>query len=381
MLAVLIGSLPLEGPATLSKLGIPFILLADSIDHPAETIEGALRIEHVPFKSDPLAVLRVPLYEHITHVFSFTELGQIPAVLLAESLNVPSVPVSAVLRTRNKYFMRLALQKQVAQPLFGLLRDCDAYHIPYPVIVKPVDSSGSRGIAFIDHPTAFRERQLLGGSCLWEHYVDGREFSVEAVSSGGQHHILAITEKVTTGAPHYVEVAHCSPARLSPLQTAQIKETVVRCLDILEITRGASHTEVKYSDGQVFIIETHTRAGGDRIGLLTKLVTGYDQFELAVHSIIGNALPSPEKPVYPCAGVRYFRWKPGIIKAIEGIDVARKATDLVELDLTIKQDGRMPEWKDSSDRPGYAVMGGNTFEEVMAKLLTIEELIQVRYRE
>lgn len=232
----------------------------------------------------------------------------------------------------------------------------------------------------IETAADFQRRAHLSSSYLWEQYIEGQEFSVEAVTFQGQHHILAITEKVTTGAPHYVEVAHFSPARLSQWQAEQIKRTVERCLSALDIRQGASHTEIKWTEGQAFLIETHTRGGGDRIALLTKLVTGYDQIELAVRSIMGDALPAPEKARYACAGVQYFRWHPGTIEQIEGVEDCQNVPGLIELELTIKAGDRMPEWQDSSDRPGYVVVGGATFEEVETRLQLAEELIRVRYR-
>jgi hypothetical protein len=203
---------------------------------------------------------------------------------------------------------------------------------------------------------------------------------VEAVTFQGKHHILAITEKVTTGTPHYVEVAHFSPARLSEEQAELIKQTVRRSLSVLGIHQGASHTEIKLAGEQAFLIETHTRAGGDRIALITKLVTGYDQYELAVCSILGKTPPAQQQARYACAGVRYFRWRPGLIEAIEGIEDCQKIPGLIELVLTIKPGDQMPGWQDSSDRPGYAVIGGETFEEVAARLQLAEEIIQVRYQ-
>ncbi|HEU5226167.1 MAG TPA: ATP-grasp domain-containing protein [Ktedonobacteraceae bacterium] len=378
MTSLLIGSIPWEGTATLSALDIPFILLVDPVDRPYRIEGKPISIVEVPFKADPLCVLKLPFAESITSVFSFTELGLLPAALLAEALHIATVPVASVLQTRNKLFMRRTLMGKMEQPGFGLVHQSNAQDIPYPVIVKPLDSSGSRGIEYIDDPTTFE--QLIGGDlCLWEQYVDGPEFSVEAVTWEGQHQILGITEKITTGAPNFVEVGHRVPAQLSPQAAQEITATVCRCLDLLQVDKGATHTEVKYADSQVMVIETHTRAGGDRIPLLTKLVSGYDQYELAVCSILGRSTPAVGEKKFKCATVQYFRWPEGRIASIDGVEDCQVLPGVIEIEVKVKPGDHMPLFKHSHDRPGFVVVGGDSFAEVEARVAAVEKLIKISY--
>src|SRR5437016_14197718 len=95
LVAVLVGSLPVEGPAVLARLEIPFVLVADPADYPPSHVPGAVHVLNVPFKSQPLSLLRAPLPGRVGAVFSFTELGLLPAALLAEALGVPTVPAAA----------------------------------------------------------------------------------------------------------------------------------------------------------------------------------------------------------------------------------------------------------------------------------------------
>lgn len=402
MLAVLIGAMPPKGPAVLSKLGIPYILLANPADcsplvmtEPVarvtswtqflgaarwpEKVIAPLRVVSVPFKSDPLSVLQIPFSEEITHVFSFTEMGQLPAALLAEALGVPTVGTAAVLKTRNKFFMRRTLVDKLLQPEFGLIDTWTDQPIPYPVIAKPVDSSGSKGVEYIDNPARLQQRIEQDGSCLWEQYIGGSEYSVEAVTFQGEHHILGITEKVTTGLPHFVETGHFSPARLPDDTARNIIYTVKACLDGLGISRGATHTEVKYFNGQTFIIETHTRAGGDRITLLTELVSGYIHRELAARSILGQQMPEAGERKCACAGIRFLRWDDGIVEYVEGVEECLQQPWVAEIEIKVEQGKRMPQWRDSTDRPGYVVVEGANFLEVQERLSIVANTLKVRY--
>src|SRR5436305_3281162 len=86
-----------------------------------------------------------------------------------------------------------------------------------PIVLKPASGSGSIGVSKIDCesqiPSAFEWAKMTGHSVLIaEAYVDGPEYSVESLTRDGVHRIVAITEKYTTGAPHFIEIGHRLPA-------------------------------------------------------------------------------------------------------------------------------------------------------------------------
>lgn len=96
-----------------------------------------------------------------------------------------------------------------------------------------------------------------------EEYVEGQEYSVEYISYKGKHTFLALTQKYTTGAPHFIETAHLEPAVVSKDILDRIKSIVERALDSLAIQNGASHSELKVdSKGNIKIIEIGGRMGG-----------------------------------------------------------------------------------------------------------------------
>jgi len=173
-------------------------------------------------------------------------------------------------------------------------------NINYPLIVKPVDRSGSRGVAKVSSNdemlTAIRNAkdESLSGEVIIEQFIEGNEISVECISWKGKHYLLAITDKVTTGEPNFVELAHHQPTQLLFDLQKLIREETFKALDALDIKFGASHTEFKItSKGEIFIIEVGARMGGDFIGShLVKLSTGYDFLK----GVIGCALNQFEEP-------------------------------------------------------------------------------------
>ena len=119
---------------------------------------------------------------------------------------------------------------------------------------------------------------------------------------------MAITKKVTSGPPHFVELEHHQPAPLKPNLIDEVFDITAKSLTALNIKEGASHTEIMITpSNDIFIIEVGGRMGGDLIGShLVPLSTGYDYLEGVVKNAIGEVFI----PKYPLknefAGVYYI---------------------------------------------------------------------------
>ncbi|MYS19829.1 Biotin carboxylase [Streptomyces sp. DvalAA-14] len=373
--AVLIGARPAEGHATLTRMGIPFLCVVDPSEK-LPPVAGALEVIEAPYRQDPLCLLNLPLPRRVCAVFSFTEFGLLPAALLSEALGLPSVPVGAVLRTRNKLLMRHALAGAFDGPQFGVVgRDEPAADV-FPLVAKPIEGSGSRGVEFVADPAEYLRRRTELAGLLWERCVDGPEYSVEAVSFDGRHRILGITAKRTTGRPHFIETGHAVPAPLDPAVREEIDAAVRRCLDALGVNVGASHTEVKVENGRALIVETHTRAGGDRIPLLTRLVSGVDQYELAVQSVLPWADPHERLPEHGHAAVHYFPWQDVVFTDGGGIDACRSAAGVVEIELQVGPGDIIPVWRHSHERPGHVVIGAGDADELRQRVASVDALLR-----
>ena len=177
------------------------------------------------------------------------------------------------------------------------VEELEGVSLEYPVIVKPVDRSGSRGITKLTDGNGLEEAiframdQGFEKCALVEEFVAGEEYSVEFLSWQGEHHFLAMTRKFTTGAPGYIETAHLEPAVLDAATEQRAVAIVSHALSSLGIQYGASHSELKISeDGQIKLIEIGGRMGGDCIGSdLVRLSTGVD----FVNAVIDTALGVP----------------------------------------------------------------------------------------
>ena len=196
-----------------------------------------------------------------------------------------------------------------------------------------------------------------------EEYIEGPEFSCECISYNGEHHLLTVTQKFTTGAPHFIETGHMEPAGLSDEVMAKVKEVIFKALDALQIKYGASHSEFRLTpNGDIGIIEIGSRMGGDCIGSdLVHLSTGID-FVKAVIEVAAGQKPSLEKDLEPkTAAIRFVFTKKDIDILNE---IKEKHPENLNFVSEIQEVGDH-EIVDSGTRFGFYIMTGNSREELL----------------
>lgn len=285
---------------------------------------------------------------------------------VASSMGLISNPVEYSETTTNKYLMRQCfMENEVPSPKFALVDQRNQYNIKgfkFPLIVKPTDRSGSRGVEKVLDPVQLEEAILRAQKESFEHkaivedFVTGREISVESISYKDKHHVLQITDKVTTGAPFFVELEHHQPSSLPDNIKAQVKGIVLRALDALHIQYGASHSELKITeDGDIRVIEIGARMGGDFIGSdLVRLSTGYDFLKGVVEVALGD-FHEPIISEHNHSGV-YFLSKE-TERLIPIIVKWHNYPEIVEAEVT---DPQLRNIECSGDRSGYLIYKANS---------------------
>jgi len=175
--------------------------------------------------------------------------------------------------------------------------------------------------------------------------------SVETISWQGTHYILAITDKLTSGSPHFVELAHHQPSHHAPETQAEIRRQTVLALTTLGINCGASHSEFLIrDDGRVFVTEIGARMGGDFIGSdLVQLSTGYDFLKGVVEVACGTFSP-PTACSQRCSGVWFFSQKTP--QVLDYIQRKTQCPEIVRAELFSME---LIELTKSADRSGYFI--------------------------
>lgn len=225
-----------------------------------------------------------------------SDLAMITVNYIAGQLGLAGNSERCVKASTNKHLMRKKFE-EYGDPspksiLVESVADLDGADLDYPIIVKPIDRSGSRGITKLTYEDTkklkeaieYAKEQGFEKYALVEEFVPGQEYSVECISWHGQHYFLSMTQKFTTGSPHFIETAHLEPVVINENTVEKVKHIVFRALSNLQIENGASHSEVKITEqGKIAIIEIGGRMGGDGIGShLVEWSTGIDYVKAVI---------------------------------------------------------------------------------------------------
>ncbi len=300
-----------------------------------------------------------------------SDLAMVTVNYVAEMMGLAGNSTDCTLKSTNKFAMRNALsQKGLPCPKYILAddaEDLDNIGLEYPIIVKPTDRSGSRGVTKLKSKsglvaaiTAARDVSFEKKAVI-EEFIEGKEYSVECISFEGEHRLLAVTEKFTTGSPNFIETGHLEPAPVDADTTKEIKRVVFGALDALEIRSGASHSEIMIQkDGVIKIVEIGGRMGGDCIGSsLVELTTGIDFVKAVIEVAMGQKPTLSEKECYKAAGVRFiFNQKDAdYCRAI----CAEQKELVIESSIEDITDRNVV---DSSSRFGYFIVAGNDVDTI-----------------
>jgi len=308
------------------------------------------------------AILKVCQEEKIDGITTIaSDVATLTVNYVAEKMGLVGNPDKYSQTATNKYLMRQCfMEHNVPSPKFcltdGVVPEV-AKFFRFPVIVKPTDRSGSRGVEKVEKLDDLQKaveracNESFQKKAVIEEFVEGREISVESISFKGKHCVLQITDKVTTEAPFFVEIEHHQPSSLPEDIQAKVREIVLNALNALHIQYGASHAELKITkDGAIRVIEIGARMGGDFIGSdLVKLSTGYDFLKGVIDVAFGD-FSEPKQTEQKFSGVYFLSEETKDILPI--IQNADKFPEIVRAEVT---DNTLRRIEKSSDRSGYFI--------------------------
>lgn len=307
---------------------------------------------------------------------------------VSDTLGLHSISYETAVKATDKYDMIKAFEEHnVPAPWFYLIKNIEELNlikdkVTYPCIMKPTDNAGSHGVVKINSFEELIEKYEYSHSCsrrgnvIVEEYLDGEEVSVEVMVVDGKVNILQITDKLTTGAPYFVEMGHSQPSRLDIDIQDKIKDVAERACKAVGINKGPAHVEMKVtSQGQAKMIELGARMGGDNITThLVPLSTGIDMVECTIKTALGETVDVT--PKLNCgSAIRYFEAPFGKIKSIEGVEEALKIDGVKQISFTKNIGEESTPIHCSNDRIGFVIAQAETVEEAINICEKVKEII------
>jgi biotin carboxylase len=380
------------------RLGVDVVVASETEQTLAEAMgDRALVLDLADPSGSAKKITSLAARSPLDAVVAVDDQGLLIAALAAAELGLPANPPDAVARTRNKAAMRAALaaDSHLLQPAFGVvLRDDDvgaaAETVGWPVVVKPVSLSASRGVIRADdsaaaEAAAARVRAILDGDghpadepILVEGYVPGEEVAVEALLRAGQLEVLAIFDKPDplTG-PYFEETLYVTPSRLPAELQAEIAASVTAAAAAIGLTEGPVHAELRIDpDGQPWILELAARTIGGLCARTLRFAAGVTLEELVLRHALG--LPIDPRREMVAAGVMMLPIPAaGRLVAVHGQDEARAVPHITALEISIPVGGQVRPLPEGDRYLGFLFARASTPAEVEDALRSAHALLEV----
>lgn len=346
---------------------------------------------------DKEAVLEIAKKLEIDGIMSFaTDPGVVTAAYVAEKLGLPyggSYESVSILQDKG-LFRSFLTEHNFNVPhaksyknLEDALRDTDFF--TWPVIVKPVDSAGSKGVTRVDEKNELRkaiEYALDFSHCdqfIIEDFIEKKGCSSDTDSFSIDGKLVATTFSsqrfdVQSDNP-YAPMAYSWLSTFSREHEDELTSEIQRLLTLLDMKSSIYNIETREGvDGKAYIMEVSPRGGGNRLAEMIRYASGVDMIKAAVQAAVGLQIDKVDQPQYDGCWAEYVLHSrvDGKFKEI-WIEPDFAANNVIEVDLWVTQGEEIHSFTAANFSIGTVVMKFASQEELESKLSSMERYIKV----
>ncbi|KRT62612.1 MAG: phosphoribosylglycinamide synthetase [Chloroflexi bacterium CSP1-4] len=317
----------------------------------------------------------------------------------AAALGLPHNRFGAVAASRDKARTReLLAAAGLNTPRFRTWpADADPEEVPsptFPVVVKPVDLSGSRGVIRADDPDelagAFARVAAIVRSpdvcppgeepqrIVVEDFIPGVEVAVEGLLRGGRLEVLAIFDKPDPlVGPYFEETIYVTPSRLPAETQSLVEATAAAATRAIGLTEGPIHAELRLNEGGAWVLEVAARSIGGLCARTLHFGAGVPLEELIIRHAAGLPLPSLERE-HAAAGVMMLPIpRAGTLREVNGRAEAIAVPGIEGLVITIPPGGRVVPLPEGDRYLGFMFARAETPAEVEAALREAHRRLEI----
>lgn len=324
--------------------------------------------------TDKEAVLKAAQEHQIDGIISFgVDPGVVAAAYVQEKMGLPSMgPYESVVILQNKDFFRAFLQehgftcpKSKGYSTIGeALADTD--WLTWPMIVKPTDSAGSKGVTCVDSINAYEAavksafEKSIKGHIIVEQYLDkvGCSSDTDSFLQDGKWRFMSYNAQRfdADAANPYAPSAYTWPSTF-PEHEAYLTSELQRLMNLLHMRTSVFNIETRIaSDGKPYIMECTPRGGGNRLCEMLRYATGVDMITAQVRAAVGDSVGDVEQKPYD------GHWAEVILHAqkagrFAGLEIASSLkAQVIECDLWVKEGDSVEAFHGANDAIGTLVL-------------------------
>lgn len=346
---------------------------------------------------DKEAVLKVAQEKQIDGIMSFgVDPGVVSASYVQNKMGLPSFgPFESVEILQNKDKFRAFLTRNGFNvPQAKGFDSIDAamnetYWFPWPVIVKPTDAAGSKGVTRVDRPEDLKAaleyamEHSISGHIIVEEFIEkaGCSSDTDSMSIDGELVFTSFcAQRFDDNATNpYTPAAYSWPSTFTEEQEAYLRSEIQRLLTLLGLKTAVYNIETRIgTNGKPYIMELTPRGGGNRLCEMLRYATGVDMITAITRAIVGDPILEPieQKPYNGhWAEIILHADKSGIF---DHLDISKVLpAEVVEEDLWVKNGDKVESFEGANNAIGTLVLKFQTSEELEYAITHQHEWLKV----
>jgi len=383
-----VGQLPLIRKAR--DVGLEVVVVSIDGDYPGfDEADIPIRMD---FKDREMVLQAAQELEICAVLTTQTDLAVPTVAYVAEKMGLPGIGAECARKFTDKYLIRSLTEDLDVTPVRWARVDSldDALEavitMEYPLVIKPVDNQGGRGVFKVGDEGGLRNRfpealgQALGGGVLVEEYFEGVELRLDGLMIGGEFLNLPLGDTVFFDSeelfiPQSVSYPSEIPSSLREKVLAR-NESIVRRFGL---PFGLAHAEYRVSEdtGEICLLEIAARGGGQFISSdLIPLACGLDVELILLRQALGDP-PSEIQVLHERASGYYSAgpFRPGVLLEIRRLEEALRLPGVHRVVQKVREGGILPSMATKVDRPLTFILYGETRRDLDATIRALEETV------
>lgn len=345
---------------------------------------------------DKEAVLKVACDKEIDGIMSFgVDPGVVSASYVQNKMNLPSFgPFESVVILQNKDLFRAFLRENDFNVpwtfSFSTMEDAlsGMDKFSYPLIVKPTDSAGSKGVVRVDRADdllfalkhAFEHS--IKGNIIVEEFIEkvGCSSDSDCFSVDGEFKFVSFSAQRfdENAAGAYVPAAYSWPSTMNMQQETELRSELQRLLTLLKMKTSVYNIETRVGvNDKPYIMEVSPRGGGNRLSEMVRYSTGVDMITACVRASVGDSIIDIEQKPYQghWAEIVLHADKTGIFDGLEITECL--PAEIVEKDLWVKRGDKVKRFEGANDALGMLILKFGSQDELEQALATQHEWLKI----
>lgn len=309
---------------------------------------------------------------------------------VANALGLPGIKFNNAEAASNKLKMRKRLKEHgVPCPdYFECWTEEEALEnfrrLTPPVVVKPADNMGARGVSRADteeelrRAFSFAKEATPSGEVVIEEYMEGPELSIDALIFEGKIHITGIADRLIAYPPYFVETGHIMPTNLPEAKVAGAVEVMRQGIHALGIDIGAAKGDIKVTPRGPMVGEIAARLSGGFMSAYTyPYSTGVDLIGNAIRIALGSAPLEMTPTLQRVAMESAIIPGEGTVRTVSGIDEALALDGVRHLFMNVDIGDRVVIPRSNVEKAGHLIVTADTREDAIRLSEHARSLIRI----